>query len=237
MGQWWPAFSAIWHWRALFLVLFKKKYKKKTLSKLDPLWQNFLEPCMWNLHLKVNAVIDTEKHYFISQYNQMWILSTILKHFYILQYIWMKMLSFILIYILTYCSTFKWKRCLSYWNIFYILQYIWMKTLSFILKHFLHTAVHLNENAFFHTETFFTYCSTFKWKRCLSYWNIFYILQYIWMKTLSFILINILTYCSTFKWKGCLSYRNTFLYTAVHLNEKAVFHIEIHSYILQYIWM
>ena len=42
-GQLWPAYSDI---RILSSQLKKKKQHKKTLSVLDPLWQNFLDPHM-----------------------------------------------------------------------------------------------------------------------------------------------------------------------------------------------
>ena len=78
-------------------------------------------------------------------------------HSYLLQYIWRKMLPFILISILTYCSTFEWNAVFHTEIHSYKVQYIGMKTLSFILMYIL------------------TYCSTFEWKRCLSYRNTFYI--------------------------------------------------------------
>ena len=40
MGWWWPLYSGIW-------ILYPLINLKKTLSNLDPLWQNFLDPGMY----------------------------------------------------------------------------------------------------------------------------------------------------------------------------------------------
>ena len=42
-GRWWPTNSGIWIFPLLITQQTKKNSKKKTLSKLDPLWQNFLD--------------------------------------------------------------------------------------------------------------------------------------------------------------------------------------------------
>ena len=129
-------------------------------------------------------------------------------------------------YILLYWNTFLHtavhsKKAVYHTDIHsYIQQYILSNWYAL-----LHTTVHS-----IILKYILTYCSTFK-ESCLSYWYTFlhsdtavhsktddvyhteihsYKVQYIGMKTLSFILIFILTYCSTFEWKHCLSYRNTF---------------------------
>ena len=55
-GRWWPIYSDIW-----ILYPLNKTKKQKTLSNLDPLWQNFLDPRMYSTTLFLSKKITKQE--------------------------------------------------------------------------------------------------------------------------------------------------------------------------------